>query len=101
MHRPTWLPDHGVFLLIVGIAAASPGAARTALADPIRVSGQITIDSDGGDFPDFSGPINGLVYSMGGPGLPLARGETIETIPEQAATRNAGSMIAVGGQHQK
>ena len=34
-------------------------------------------------------------------GPSLARGETIETIPEQAATRNAGSMIAVGGQHQK
>jgi hypothetical protein len=60
-------------LVVLGGAAAH--------AEPIRVTGQIFIDSAGGDFPDFNGPINELIYFLAGPGLPAASGEVLETIP--------------------
>jgi hypothetical protein len=66
-----------LLLIAAGFLVASVVA--PAAADPIRVSGTIWIDSAGGDFPDVPLPIDELLYQMGGPGLPSARGEVFET----------------------
>jgi hypothetical protein len=50
-----------------------------AVADPIRVTGTVFIDSAGGDFPDIPLPVDELIYFLSGPGLPDARGEAFET----------------------
>jgi hypothetical protein len=75
-------------LLISGIV----GLALTAVpahADPIRVSGGLIVDSAGGDFPAYHGPINELLFSLAAAGLPTLHGEALETIP---AIGNRGSL---------
>jgi hypothetical protein len=56
-------------------------AVGPAQADPIRVSGRLNIDSAGGDYPSYQGPINELVFSLAAGGLPTLHGEVLETIP--------------------
>jgi hypothetical protein len=67
-----------VTVVVIGAALAT---GTVAFADPIRVTGQVSISSAGGDYPDYHGPINELLYRLVGTGLPLARGESLETIP--------------------
>jgi hypothetical protein len=60
-----------------------------ARADPIRVSGQLSINSAGGDFPEYRGPINELLFSLAADGIPTLHGEVLETIP---ALGNRGTL---------
>lgn len=69
-------------LLTSGIGAALLLSSGKLYAEPILVTSHVLIDSAGGDFPDFNGPINELIYSLAGAGLPSARGESLETIPD-------------------
>ena len=55
--------------------------AGTARADSITVSGVVELYSNFGDFPDYPGAVNGLVYYLAGSGLPAAYAEVFETIP--------------------
>jgi hypothetical protein len=77
----TKLPSRVASFLINGILVALALAAVPAHAEPIRVSGAVNIDSAGGDFPSYEGPINELVFSLVGAGLPKFSGEALETIP--------------------
>jgi hypothetical protein len=74
------LPTKGIVVAFVVIGAAL-ATGRVASAEPIRVTGQVSISSAGGDYPDYDGPINELLYRLVGAGLPLASGESLETIP--------------------
>lgn len=73
-HQCSGLPTLAVAVAIVTLAAATPAS-----ADPIAVTGTVFIDSAGGDFPDIPQPIDELIYTLQGPGLPEARGEVLET----------------------
>ena len=88
---------------VIGLAlGCAPGIVQ---ADTIRVSGNVYMDSAGGDFPDYTGPINELIYSLAGPGLPSARGEVLETIPELGTrggleiTRSPAPPLVPGASH--
>jgi hypothetical protein len=79
------MPRHAATLkryLPVSFALLAMLTAGAAAADPIPVRGDVNISSAGGDFPDYHGPINELIYFLEGPGLPGARGESLETIPQ-------------------
>lgn len=71
----------GVVRLLSSVVGVLAVGGAVATAEPIRVAGQVFLSSAGGDFPDYHGPINEMIYSLAGAGLPLARGESLETIP--------------------
>jgi hypothetical protein len=75
------LPTRVAVLLINGIVIALALTAVPVHADPIRVSGALNVNSAGGDFPSYEGPINELVFSLVAAGLPTLFGEALETIP--------------------
>jgi hypothetical protein len=66
------LLSSSAFVLVLAVS-------RPVAADPVRVTGTVFIDSAGGDFPDIPLPIDELIYFLGGPGLPEARGEVFAT----------------------
>jgi hypothetical protein len=92
------LPTPAVVLLTKGIlvtflvTTTAWVTATEASADPIRVTGQVSVGSAGGDFPDYHGPINELLYFLAGPGLPAAGGESLETIP---VLGNRGGLLLI------
>lgn len=89
MNRVLNLPFRAAGLLISGIVAGLALTAVPAGADPIRVSGDLNINSAGGDFPSYEGPINELRFSLAAHGLPTVYGEALETIP---AIGNRGTL---------
>ena len=89
MTRTLNLPFRGAILLISGIVIGVSLNAAPAHADPIRVSGSLYVDSAGGDFPSYHGPINELIFSLAADGLPTVDGEVLETIP---AIGNRGTL---------
>ena len=90
MNRSLNLPFHAAILLISGIVVGLTLTAVPATADPIRVSGGLNINSAGGDFPSYHGPVNELLFSLAGNGFSRLRGEALETIP---ALGNRGSLV--------
>lgn len=89
MNRSSNLPFRIAVLLISGIVVGLTLMAVPATADPITVSGRLNINSAGGDFPSYRGPINELLFSLAADGFPTLQGEALETIP---ALGNRGSL---------
>ena len=89
MKRSLNLPFRAAVLLISGIVFGLTLRAVPAHADPIRVSGALYVNSAGGDFPSYHGPINELIFSLAANGLPTLHGEVLETIP---ALGNRGTL---------